>query len=93
MTVHIDLNHILTEDKFRNKIVELVGEDLTKELEYLLVQPSYGNLRNYNYHEGFDKDNVANNHEIMAFLRIIIAYCMGYDSKKTNSRENHERRN
>ena len=79
MTVTVDLNHILTIKKFRDCIVELLGEDLTKELQYLLVEKHYGNLRNQDYHEGFDREDVFTNIELIVFFRLINAYCFGYD--------------
>lgn len=81
MTVKIDLNHILTNNKFRKKIVEILGEDLTKELQFLLVEKRYGNLRNQDYHEGLEREDVFTNFEVLAFYRLLNAYCLGYDKK------------
>ena len=78
-TVAADLNHFLTTPKFRNPISEVLGNDLTNELQYLLVKKQYGNLRNENYHEGFDDEESFNSIELIAFFRILNAYCMGYN--------------
>lgn len=80
MSVKIDLNHILTDVKFRNSIVEILGEDLTKELQYLLVENRYGNLRNTNYHEAYSREDICNNFELLAFFKLVNVFCIGYDS-------------
>lgn len=81
--VHIDLNHILTskktKNKFRDKLVEIIGEDLSLELEYLLCNKFLGNLRNNNYHSGYGDLEKFNVFEVSAFYFILKAYCMGCD--------------
>ena len=56
-----------------------MGEDLTKELQYLLVDKHYGNLRNQDYHVGSDNAKACTNIEILAFFKLLNAYCMGYN--------------
>lgn len=79
----IDLNHMLTsktkQNKFRDEIVEIIGEDLTLELEYLLCNKFLGNLRNNNYHSGYGDLEKFNIFEVSAFYFILKAYCMGCD--------------
>lgn len=79
----IDLNHILTskstQNKFRSELVEIIGEDLTLELEYLLCNKYLGNIRNNNYHSGYENPEQYTIYEASAFYYIIEAYCMGCD--------------
>ena len=74
-----DLNHFLTIEKFRKPLKDIFGEDLTKELQYLLVDKHYGNLRNQDYHVGSDNAKACTNIEILAFFKLLNAYCMGYN--------------
>ena len=74
-----DLNHFLTMEQFRAPLKEVLGGDLTKELQYLLVDKQYGNLRNQDYHVGTERHDVCTNIEILAFFKLLNAYCMGYD--------------
>lgn len=82
--VSIDLNHILVQktskiNNNRNKIVEVIGEDLTLNIEYLTCRKMSGNLRNRNYHYGYDNPDEYNIYEYALFFLLIKAYCMGYD--------------
>lgn len=79
-----NLNDILVEkgdkqNKFRKKIAELIGEDLTLTIEYLSCRKLSGNLRNENYHSGYDDANKFSIDEAGLFYFLIKAYCMGYD--------------
>lgn len=81
-TVKIDLNHILVqkgkkENKFRNKLVELIGSDLTTNIEYLTCRKLSGNLRNNNYHSGYGDTATYSINEIALFYMILKAYLMG----------------
>jgi len=83
--VSIDLNHILVQktsktNKNRNKIVEVIGEDLTINIEYLACRKMSGNLRNRNYHYGYDNPDEYNIYEYTLFFLLIKAYCLGYDN-------------
>lgn len=83
--VSIDLNHILVQktsktNKNRNKIVEVIGEDLTINIEYLACRKMSGNLRNRNYHYGYDNPDEYNICEYTLFFLLIKAYCLGYDN-------------
>ncbi len=82
--VSIDLNHILVQkssktNKNRNKIVEVIGEDLTLNIEYLACRKMSGNLRNRHYHYGYDNPDEYSIYEYTLFFLLIKAYCMGYD--------------
>lgn len=77
--VLIDLNHILTsktKNKFRKEVISIIGEDLTFELEYLLCNKYFGNLRNNNYHSGYDDLTQYTIYEAAAFYFILEAYCL-----------------
>ncbi len=83
--VKIDLNHMLVEkigkkNRFRNAIKEVLGEDLTLEIEYLSCRPLSGNLRNNYYHYGCGDEKEYYPHEMVLFFLLIKAYCLGYDS-------------
>lgn len=80
-SVPIDLNEILSDTKFRKHIADSLGEDLTKELQFLLVEKQYGNLRNRYYHEGVEREDAFTDIELLAFYRLINAYCLGYDGQ------------
>lgn len=79
--VLVDLNHILTSNKSKNKyrdqIVSIIGENLTLELEYLLCNKYFGNLRNINYHSGYRELDQCSIYEAAAFYFILEAYCLG----------------
>lgn len=79
----INLNDILVEKdgtaKYREPIVELLGADITRSLEYLLCKKNCGNFRNKDYHEGVDPQKDISILEVSAFIFIVNAYCMGYD--------------
>lgn len=82
--VSIDLNHILVQkaskiNNNRNKIVEVIGEDLTLNIEYIACRKLSGNLRNHNYHYGYDNPNEYNIYEFSLFFLLIKAYCLGFD--------------
>ena len=84
MTTTIDLNHMLVvkkdkTNKFRSAIGEVLGEDLTLEIEYLSCRPLSANLRNRNYHDGYDDTDQYSCEEIVLLFLLIKAYCMGYD--------------
>lgn len=77
--VPIDLNHILTsksKNKFKEEVVSIIGEALTFELEYLLCNKYFGNLRNNNYHSGYVDLNQYTIYEAAAFYFILGAYCL-----------------
>ena len=83
-SVEIDLNHMVVqkgtkENKFRKKISELIGLDLTTNIEYLACRKLSGNLRNKNYHSGFDDTSKYTLNELALFYLLIKAYCMGYE--------------
>lgn len=83
-TVNIDLNHMLVqkgsnENKFRQKIAELIGFDLTTNIEYLACRRLTGNLRNNNYHSGYGDIETYTLNEVTLFFMLLKAYCMGYD--------------
>ena len=83
--VSMDLNHILVQkgdsiNENRKKIVEIIGEDLTLNIEYLACRKMSGNLRNRNYHDGFSNPDEYNLYELILFYLLIKAYCMGYDA-------------
>jgi len=61
-----------------NSIADLLGGDLTKELQYLLVEKTYGNLRNRFAREGYGDEDAYTSTELVAFFRLIDAYCMAY---------------
>ena len=79
--VEIDTNHMLTNDKkqnkFRETIAEIIGEDLTLTLEYLLCNRFSGNIRNKNYHSGYGDPNQFTIYEAAAFYFIVETYCKG----------------
>ena len=82
--VNIDLNHMLVqkgsnENKFRQKIAELIGFDLTTNIEYLACRRLTGNLRNNNYHSGYGDIETYTLNEVTLFFMLLKAYCMGYD--------------
>ncbi|MDD6994986.1 MAG: hypothetical protein SPH68_01230 [Candidatus Borkfalkiaceae bacterium] len=82
--VSIDINHMLVQktskaNNNRNRIVEVIGEDLALNIEYLACRKMSGNLRNRNYHYGFDNPDEYNIYEYTLFFLLIKAYCMGYD--------------
>lgn len=84
MTTTIDLNHMFVvkkdkTNKFRSAICEVLGEDLTLEIEYLSCRPLSANLRNRNYHDGYNDTDQYSCEEIMLLFLMIKAYCMGYD--------------
>ncbi len=86
--VSMDLNHILVQkgdtiNENRTKIVEIIGEDLTLNIEYLACRKMSGNLRNRNYHDGFNNPDEYNLYELILFYLLIKAYCMGYDDKRS----------
>lgn len=76
----VDLNHMLKSNnsntKFRKAIVEILGEDLTLALEYLLCNKYLSNLRNNNYHSGYGDLSKYTIFEASAFYFIIEAYCL-----------------
>lgn len=74
-----DLNHFLTIKKFRDHFMSILGADLTKELQHLLIDKRYGNLRNHVYHTGTDDSGSYTSIELLSFFKILNAYCMGYD--------------
>ncbi len=81
---NIDLNNILVNKQknqvFRRHIVDILGEDLTQELEFLTCRSLSANLRNRNYHDGYDDTNCYKISEMILFLMIIKVYCLGYDN-------------
>ena len=86
MTTTIDLNHMFVvkkdkTNKFRSAICEVLGEDLTLEIEYLSCRPLSANLRNRNYHDGYDNTDQYSCEEIMLLFLLIKAYCIGYDQE------------
>ena len=74
----LELNAMLMSDPYQNAIADLLGGDLTKELQYLLVEKTYGNLRNRFAHEGYGDEDAYTSIELVAFFRLIDAYCMAY---------------
>lgn len=83
-TFNINLNNILVckeneKNHFRDCIAEILGNDLTTLLEYLLCRNSCGNIRNKQYHSGIESAMPYNDYELFAFIYIVRAYCMGYD--------------
>lgn len=83
-TFDINLNNILIckgneKNPFRDCIAEILGNDLTTSLEYLLCRNSCGNIRNKQYHSGIESAKPYNDYELFAFVFIVRAYCMGYD--------------
>lgn len=84
-SIPMNLNHILVQkrsspNKNREKIVDLLGEDLTLGIEYLACRKLSGNLRNCDYHYGFNNSKEYNHYELVLFYLLIKAYCMAYDS-------------
>lgn len=84
MTTTIDLNHMFVvkkdkTNKFRSAICEVLGEDLTLEIEYLSCRPLSANLRNRNYHDGYNNTDQYSCEEIVLLFLMIKAYCLGYD--------------
>lgn len=77
--VPIDLNHMLNgnihNNKFRDKIAKIIGQNLTITLEYLLCSTYLGNLRNNNYHSGYSDPEEYTIYEAAAFYFMIKAYC------------------
>lgn len=84
-TYNIDLNNILVNKEknqvFRQHIVEILGEDLTQELEFLTCRPLASNLRNRNYHDGYGDTDCYKIEELVLFFMIIKSYCLGYDAE------------
>ena len=82
---NIDLNNILVNksknEVFRKHIVEILGDDLTQEIEFLSCRPLGANLRNRNYHDGYDDTNCYKIEEMILFFIIIKVYCLGYDDE------------
>jgi hypothetical protein len=80
----VDLNKILVqkgehENRFRKAMVELLGEDLTLEIEYLSCRPLSANLRNRNYHDGRRTGEGYTLDEMVLFFLLLKAYCLGCD--------------
>lgn len=67
------------DNKFRDALVEFLGEDLTHEIEYLACRKSSGNIRNKYAHKGHEKEGEFYPEEINLFFLILEVYCLGYD--------------
>ena len=82
---NIDLNNILVNksknEVFRKHIVEILGDDLTQEIEFLSCRPLGANLRNRNYHDGYDDTDCYKIEEMILFFIILKVYCLGYDDE------------
>lgn len=91
---NIDLNNILVNKEknqvFRKHIVEILGEDLTQELEFLTCRPLASNLRNRNYHDGYGDTDYYKIEEMVLFFMIIKSYCLGYDAELNLEVEKNE---
>ena len=82
---NIDLNNMLVNksknEVFRKHIVEILGDDLTQEIEFLSCRPLGPNLRNRNYHDGYDDTDCYKIEEMILFFMILKVYCLGYDDE------------
>lgn len=82
---NIDLNNMLVNksknEVFRKHIVEILGDDLTQEIEFLSCRPLGANLRNRNYHDGYDDTDCYKIEEMILFFIILKVYCLGYDDE------------
>ena len=82
---NIDLNNMLVNksknEVFRRHIVEILGEDLTQEIEFLCCRPLGPNLRNRNYHDGYGDIDYYKKEEMILFFMILKVYCLGYDDE------------
>lgn len=84
MSVKIDLNHIFVqrgekENPFREAIREILGDDLTLQIEYLSCRSLSANIRNRFYHYGYADTDKYTVYEMVLFFLIIKAYCLGCD--------------
>jgi len=81
----IDLNNILVKKSkneiFRRHIVEILGDDLTQEIEFLSCRSLGPNLRNRNYHDGYGDTDCYKIEEMILFFMILKVYCLGYDAE------------
>ncbi len=80
----VNLNHMLVEkngkkNRYRNAIKEILGEDLTLEIEYLACRRLSLNLRNNYYHNGCGDEKKYFPSEMVLFFYFLKAYCLGYD--------------
>ena len=66
---------------FRKHIVEILGDDLTQEIEFLSCRPLGSNLRNRNYHDGYGDTDCYKIEEMILFFMILKVYCLGYDDE------------
>ncbi len=73
------IGDMLRINRFKKPLEELIGADLIYELRLLLVDKNYSNIRNRDAHEGIEDERQANAYELIAFIRILEAYCMAYD--------------
>ena len=68
-------------NKFRDNLIEVLGEDLVQEIEYLACRKLSGNIRNKYAHEGHEKEGEFYVEEVNLFFLILEVYCLGYDSQ------------
>lgn len=66
--------------RFRNIIVDLLGEDLVQAIDYLACKPAGSKIRNKIAHKGLGDDTAICFDEMALFFYLIKAYCLGYES-------------
>lgn len=76
----ITLAEIFIHSQFRNIIVDLIGEDLVRAIDYLACKPAGTKIRNKIAHKGLGNDDKVGLDEMALFFYLIKAYCLAYDN-------------
>lgn len=77
----ITFTEMFIHSRFRNIIVDLLGEDLVQAMDYIACKPAGSKIRNRIAHKGLGDDTAINFDEMALFFYLIKAYCLGYDNE------------